>query len=63
MDPLYVMPVIVLILEIALVIWIVRKLTRWIRRVVDKQQEISMIKAQAMKTAAENAQKKDDTST
>ena len=63
MDPLYVMPVIVLILEIALVIWIVRKLTRWIRRVVDKQQEISMIKAQAMKTAAENAQKKDDKST
>lgn len=63
MDPLYTMTLIVLILEIALVVWIVRKLTRWIRRVVDKQQEISMIKAQAMKTAAENAHKKDDTST
>ncbi len=63
MDPLYVMSVIVLILEIVLVVWLVKKLTRWIRRVVDKQQEISMIKAQAMKTAAENAQKKDDTST
>lgn len=63
MDPLYIMSVIVLILEIVLVVWLVKKLTRWIRRVVDKQQEISMIKAQAMKTAAENAQKKDDTST
>lgn len=63
MDPLYIMPVIVLILEIVLVVWLVKKLTRWIRRVVDKQQEISMIKAQAMKTAAENAQKKDDKST
>ena len=63
MDPLYLMTVIVLILEIVLVVWIVRKLTRWIRRVVDKQQEISMIKAQAMKTAAENAQKKDNPST
>ena len=63
MDPLYLMTVIVLILEIVLVVWIVRKITRWIRRVVDKQQEISMIKAQAMKTAAENAQKKDNPST
>lgn len=45
---------IVLMLITALFIWGLISLVRWIKRVVEKQQEISMIKAQAMKTAADN---------
>lgn len=59
-DPIYLA---VVILEVALIVWGITKLVKWIKRTTDKQQEISMIKAQAMKTAAENAHKKDDTST
>ena len=44
----------ILIVILGLIIWGIVLLVRWAKRTIEKQQEISMIKAKAIKTIAEN---------
>lgn len=63
-DPIYLISVLfvfaVFVVFIILAIKAIKNFAKWNKQATEKKLEIEMVKAQAMKTAAENAQKQED---